>query len=98
MTKGAVYSAIALEAIFLSWKIYDISQDKYMTKTQKQRSTTKEVSSSVVSVPAGLYGTAIGQALIPVPILGATVGGVVGGMVGNTFGGALGEGVFSIFS
>lgn len=38
-------------------------------------------------------GAAVGQALIPIPGVGAAIGGVAGGFVGDWVGGKVGKGV-----
>jgi hypothetical protein len=97
ITKGAVATAVVFEGVFLAKKLYDIVTDENLDEEEKERSAAIEISSSAVGVPAGLCGAAIGQALIPVPFLGAAVGGIVGGMIGNAAGGAIGGGVFRMF-
>ncbi|XP_056016523.1 proteoglycan 4-like [Ostrea edulis] len=99
ITKSAVITTIVFESVFLGKKIYDIMTEVDMEcgKEHRKRILAMETFSSVVGVPAGLYGSVVGQALIPVPLLGAVVGGIIGGMIGNAVGGAIGVGVFSIF-
>ena len=43
------------------------------------------------SAPQQAAGAAIGQALIPIPGVGAAVGGFVGGFIGEEVGGFIGE-------
>jgi phage tail tape-measure protein len=49
------------------------------------------VSGAAGAAGGGLAGAAIGQALIPVPILGAAVGGMVGAWLGKKTGSTLGN-------
>lgn len=51
----------------------------------------KAVGGSGGALAAGMVGAGIGQALIPIPILGAVVGGLVGGFIGDKIGGVVGE-------
>jgi hypothetical protein len=37
---------------------------------------------SATAIGSGIIGASVGQALIPVPVLGALIGGLVGGFVG----------------
>lgn len=58
-----------------------------MTKEQKTKRTAKEVCASVY----GVSGSVLGQAIIPIPV----IGGVIGGFLGNALGGAVGGSIFS---
>ena len=49
------------------------------------------------SLGLGAAGAAIGQALIPVPGVGAVIGGTLGGMLGDAVGGGAMGGVYDIF-
>lgn len=79
--------SVAVEAVSLTVNIVNIATDGHMTSEQKNRSISREV----VTSASGFAGTFIGQALIPIPVVGSLVGGVVG----NAIGGMLGGGIFS---
>ena len=40
--------------------------------------------STTANIGSGIGGAIIGQALIPIPFLGALIGGIVGGIIGGT--------------
>lgn len=87
VSKAGVCFSVAVEAVSLSVNIVNIANDGHMTSEQKNRSISREV----VTSASGFAGTFIGQALIPIPVVGSLVGGVVG----NAIGGMLGGGIFS---
>ncbi|MFZ7107911.1 tape measure protein [Avibacterium avium] len=53
--------------------------------------TTKEKSESIGSIAGATAGALIGQALIPIPIVGAAIGGFLGETIGGWFGEKVGE-------
>lgn len=53
--------------------------------------TTKEKSESIGSMAGATAGAFIGQALIPIPVLGAAIGGVLGDWLGGWLGSEVGE-------
>lgn len=87
VSKAGVCFSVAVEAVSLTVNIINIATDDHMTSEQKNRSISREV----VTSASGFAGTFIGQALIPIPVVGSLVGGVVG----NAIGGMLGGGIFS---
>lgn len=87
VSKAGVCFSVAVEAVSLTVNIVNIASDGHMTSEQKNRSISREV----VTSASGFAGTFIGQALIPIPVVGSLVGGVVG----NAIGGMLGGGIFS---
>ena len=48
---------------------------------------------SVTSIGSGLIGATIGQSLIPIPVLGASIGGLVGGFIGEFGARAIGSAI-----
>ncbi|KRX04485.1 Ribonuclease H-like domain [Pseudocohnilembus persalinus] len=60
-----------------------IKNDTADTKT-KWKKTGKFLAQTGTGLGTTIGGAAIGQALIPVPVLGAFIGGVIGGLVGST--------------
>lgn len=69
---------ILADAGFAAYDAYnkDVDQDK-------QARTVEAIGAGVGAGGGGLAGAAIGQALIPIPILGALVGGVLGANLGE---------------
>lgn len=53
--------------------------------------TTKEKSESIGSMAGATAGAFVGQALIPIPVLGAAIGGVLGDWLGGWLGSEVGE-------
>lgn len=86
VSKAGVCFSVAVEAVSLTVNIINIATDGHMTSEQKNRSISREV----VTSASGFAGTFIGQALIPIPVVGSLAGGVVG----NAIGGMLGGGIF----
>lgn len=58
---------------------------------EAKRKRNKGIGSAFGGGAAGLAGMAIGQALIPIPGLGAVIGGAVGGLIGDVVGGGIGS-------
>lgn len=87
MSTAAVCVSALFEIGSLTRSIYKIQTNKHMTKEQKTRRTAKEVCASVY----GVSGSVLGQAFIPIPIVGSLIGGVLG----NALGGAVGGSIFS---
>lgn len=87
LSTASVYFAAAVEIGSLARNIYRIQTNEHMTKEQKTKRTAKEVCASVY----GVSGSVLGQAIIPIPV----IGGVIGGFLGNALGGAVGGSIFS---
>ena len=51
----------------------------------------KRVTSGVASVPMSLAGAALGQFVIPIPVVGGMIGGIVGDFAGKVVGGFIGH-------
>lgn len=91
---GSVLGAVAgisfavnvlVEAPLLTRKIYKLSRQRTFGKISDQefkRRRDSAVISSVNSAIGGTLGAVVGQAAIPVPVLGAAVGGMIGNLAG----------------
>lgn len=78
-------ASVGAEAASLTYRLCNIYTTESTTKDQKIRSTFKEVFSSVY----GVGGAVIGQAIIPIPVVGRLIGGFIGNMFGSVVGGRL---------
>ena len=56
-----------------------------------EEATTKEKSESIGSIAGATAGAMIGQALLPIPFVGAAIGGFLGEKLGSWFGEKVGE-------
>lgn len=65
-----------------TYTFYYIFTNKYANSDKKMRELRNVTIGSATSIGSGLIGAAIGQTLIPIPMLGAFVGGLIGGFVG----------------
>lgn len=65
-----------------TYTFYYIFSNQYANSDKKLRELRNVTLGSAASVGSGLIGAAVGQTLIPVPVLGAFVGGLVGGFIG----------------
>jgi hypothetical protein len=65
-----------------TYSFYYIFSNKNSTKKKKFQDLSTITIDTASTLGSGLIGAAIGQSLIPIPILGAFVGGVIGGLIG----------------
>lgn len=65
-----------------SYSFYYIFQNKNNNLKRKFQQIGNVVIDAGSTIGAGILGVFIGQALIPVPFVGAIIGGIVGGLVG----------------
>lgn len=93
ISNAAVYFSVGVETVSLSYSLYKIHTNKSTTEGQKIKGTVKEVCSSV----CGISGSVIGQAVIPIPVVGCLIGGAIGNMYGSVVGGQFGESVAWLF-
>lgn len=61
---------------------YTIFSNKFSTDSKKLSELTGFVIKTGATVGTSIVGALVGQALIPIPIVGALVGTVVGGLIG----------------
>jgi hypothetical protein len=69
-----------------SYTLFGIFSKEHTTNTKKFQQVGYVTFDVASTIGTGLLGAAIGQALIPVPFLGAFVGAMVGGFVGEMSG------------
>lgn len=62
---------------------FRIFSNRFSTDTKKLSELTGFVVKAGATIGSSMVGAFLGQALIPVPIVGALVGTVVGGIVGE---------------
>lgn len=62
---------------------YRIFSNKFSTDSKKIAEITGFVVKTGATIGSSVFGAFLGQALIPVPVVGALVGTVVGGLVGE---------------
>lgn len=89
LSKAGVYFSVGAEAASLSYSLYKIHTNESSTEDQKIKSTFKETYSSF----CGVTGSVVGQACIPIPVVGCIIGGVLGHMYGHVVGGLFVESV-----
>ncbi len=80
---------VVIEAPHLARGIYKLHRKKkfdHISKTEYQRGVIQEGFTSTNTVIGVAGGAIVGQALIPVPVLGAGIGGVVGAFAGQIAG------------
>ena len=66
-----------------SYSFYNIYNNKVTDSSKKMKEFSRVSLTTVGAVGASITGAIVGQALIPVPVLGAFVGGVLGGYCGE---------------
>lgn len=64
-----------------SYTLYNILTNDYKNNQQKLSDIGKITIKTSASLGGGLIGAAIGQALIPIPLVGMFVGGAIGGFL-----------------
>ncbi|KAL4449739.1 hypothetical protein ABPG74_008112 [Tetrahymena malaccensis] len=68
----------------LGFSTYQLYQNKVANSKSKMGQIGKMALGTGSTITASFSGALIGQAVIPVPILGAFIGGVIGGIIGGT--------------
>lgn len=92
LSKAGVYFSVGAEAASLSYSLYKIHTNESSTEDQKIKSTFKETYSSL----CGVTGSVLGQACIPIPVVGCLIGGVLGHMYAHVVGGLFVESVTQV--
>jgi uncharacterized membrane protein len=69
-----------------TYSFYYIFSNKFSNKKKKLRDLGNMTIGTATSIGSGILGAAIGQTLIPIPVLGTFIGGFIGGFLGE-FGG-----------
>lgn len=87
----------AIETGFAFWQINNLRKLRNEGKI-KDRDFKRETAKTVVTVPVASYltvaGSAIGQTLCPVPVVGAFLGGLVGSFIGRIGASVVTGGIF----
>jgi|JI10StandDraft_1071094.scaffolds.fasta_scaffold25825_2 hypothetical protein len=83
LTKVPILSYFMIAGGF-TYTFYHTWNNKTTSNRKKVRQVGKVTVTAVGSVGSAVAGSMLGQALIPVPFLGAFVGGVIGGFLGQT--------------
>ena len=87
--------AVVCEAASAAYDIYYANKDLKAGKISEKEyndAVGKRIVGGVGSVAGSTTGAAVGQLLIPVPVVGGFVGSLVGGLVGRFSGGKLWDG------
>ena len=86
--------ATAFESLHIARDIYSAHKDMKSGKIDRNefdRAATKRVITGVGNVGGSTVGAVVGQALVPVPILGSGIGAAVGGIIGKHVGNEVGD-------
>ena len=92
--KLALLISVILELALICNDYYEAYKKKEageMSKAEYNEVVVKRVAGGVCSVPMSIMGAALGQAICPIPIVGAIIGGIVGDFCGKIVGGVIGE-------
>ena len=68
----------------LGWTTLKLIENDTANSKSKWTQAGKIVLNTGTAVGGSITGAIFGQALIPIPILGALVGGILGGIIGGT--------------
>ena len=88
LVAGAVCAA-ALESVQMIRDIYSSHEDMKTGKigiNEFKTATGKRFMTGVGNIGGSTVGTAIGQVIIPVPLVGGAIGAIVGGVTGKFIG------------
>jgi len=65
-----------------TYSFYTIFNNKFSTFDKKLQQIGVATLNTVSSLSTGIVGGFLGQAFIPIPIVGAFIGGLIGGLIG----------------
>ena len=92
--KRAIVISFVLELALICNDCYEAHKKMEageMFKAEYDEVVVKRVAGGVCSVPMSIMDAALGQAICPIPIIGAIIGGIVGDFCGKIVGGVIGE-------
>ena len=87
---GVLACAVAFESLFAAYDInsaYAYKKEEKIRLSEFTKTVGKEIVTGIFDVAGCTLGTAIGQVVIPVPVVGGFVGCIVGSLIGKAIGG-----------